>query len=373
MKTVLFIVNHNMTIYNFRKELVECLIGEGYRVVVILPVTEETKKIADLGCEVIDVPVERRGTNPVHDFKLFQTYRKIVKKIRPDVVLTYTIKPNVYGGLAAGSLKIPYICTVTGLGVAIEGGGILKKISLMLYKKGLSRVEKVFFQNAANRKVFEEAKIGGGRYELVNGSGVNIEEFNSLSFPDADQPAEFVFISRVQKAKGIDHFLEMAEQIKKKYPDTVFHILGFCEEDYKARLEELTKKGVICYHGMLQDIRPVLERCQCLVHPSFHEGMSNVCMEAAAAGRVVIASNISGCREIVEEGITGFLVEPGNTPDLVRAVEQFLNLRYNKKMQMGENGRMKMRKEFNRKNVVLKYMEEIKKITDSYDKEGTGL
>lgn len=373
MKTVLVIVNHNMTIYNFRKELVERLIEEGYRVVVILPVTEETKKIADLGCEVIDVPVERRGTNPVHDFKLFLTYRKIVKKIRPDVVLTYTIKPNVYGGLAAGSLKIPYICTITGLGVAIEGGGILKKISLMLYKTGLFRVEKVFFQNAENRKVFEEAGIGRGRYELVNGSGVNIEEFNRISFPDAEKPVEFVFISRVQKAKGIDHFLEMAEQIRKKYPDTVFHILGFCEEDYKARLEELTKKGVICYHGMLQDIRPILGRCQCLVHPSFHEGMSNVCMEAAAAGRVVIASNISGCREIVEEGITGFLVEPGNTPDLVRAVEQFLNLRYNKKMQMGENGRMKMRKEFNRKNVVLKYMEEIKKITDSYDKEGTGL
>lgn len=361
--TVMFIVNHNITIYNFRKELVESLVKDNYRVVAILPVTEETKKITDLGCEVIDVPVERRGTNPIHDFKLFLTYRKIMKKVRPDVVLTYTIKPNVYGGLAAGSLKVPYICTVTGLGVAIEGGGILKKISLMLYKAGLSKVEKVFFQNAENQKVFEEAKIGKGRYELVNGSGVNIEEYSSIPFPGDKEAVEFVFISRVQKAKGIDNYLEMAEQIKAAYPDTVFHILGFCEEDYKERLEKMTKDGMIRYHGMQQDIRPVLRRCQCLVHPSFHEGMSNVCMEAAAAGRVVIASNISGCREIVEEGVTGFLVNPGDTKDLARGVEQFLNLRYNEKMQMGENGRRKMRKDFNRQTVVLKYREEIKKVT----------
>jgi len=363
MKTVLFIVNHNITIYNFRKELVERLVTEGYRVIVVLPVTEETAKIAQLGCEVIDVPVERRGTNPVHDFKLFLAYRKILKKIRPDVVLTYTIKPNVYGGLAAGSLKIPYLCTVTGLGVAIEGGGLLKKVSLMLYKAGMTRVSKVFFQNADNRKVFEEAHIGKGRYELVSGSGVNIEEFSRIPFPASEKEVGFVFISRVQKAKGIELYLEMAQEIRKKYPDTVFHILGFCEEDYKEKLEKLTKEGVICYHGMQQDIRPVLEQCQCLVHPSFHEGMSNVCMEAAAAGRVVIASNISGCREIIEEGVTGFLVNPGDVQNLVRAVEYFLNLRYNKKIQMGEAGRLKMRKEFNRKNVVAKYMEEIEKIT----------
>lgn len=362
MKTVLFIVNHNITIYNFRKELVECLVNEGYRVIVVLPVTEETGRITELGCEVIDVPVERRGTNPVHDFKLFLRYRKILKRIRPDVVLTYTIKPNVYGGLAAGSLKIPYLCTVTGLGVAIEGGGLLKKISLMLYKAGLFRVSKIFFQNADNRRVFEEAHIGKERYEQVSGSGVNVEEFSGISFPNPEEETGFVFISRVQKAKGIENYLEMAQKIRRKYPDTVFHILGFCEEDYKEKLEELTKEGVICYHGMQQDIRPVLEKCQCLVHPSFHEGMSNVCMEAAAAGRAVIASDISGCREIIEEGVTGFLVKPGDTQDLVRAVEYFLNLRYNKKMQMGEAGRMKMRREFDRKNVVSKYMEEIKKI-----------
>lgn len=363
MKTVLFIVNHNITIYNFRRELVECLVGEGYRVVVLLPVTEETKRITDLGCEVIDVPIERRGTNPIHDFKLFLSYRKNIKKIRPDVVLAYTIKPNVYGGLAAGSLKVPYFCTITGLGVAIEGGGILKKISLMLYRIGLAKVNKIFFQNEENKKVFEMAHIGKGRYELVNGSGVNIEEFNSIPFPDCEEPVEFIFISRVQKAKGIDNYLEMARQIKAAYPDTVFHILGFCEEDYKERLEMLTKEGIICYHGMQQDIRIIMERCQCLIHPSFHEGMSNVCMEAAAAGRAVIASNISGCREIVEDGVTGFLVNKGDTPDLVRAVEHFLSLQYNQKKQMGENGRMKMTKDFNRKNVVLKYMEEIKKIT----------
>ncbi len=363
MKTVLFIVNHNITIYNFRKELVECLVKEQYRVVVVLPVTEETKKITDLGCEVIDVPVERRGTNPVHDFKLIVQYRKIIKEVKPDVVLTYTIKPNVYGGMAAAGLKVPYICTITGLGVAIEGGGMLKKLSLMLYRIGLSKVTKVFFQNEENRQVFADAGIGKGRYELVNGSGVNISTYDRIPFPAEEEPVEFVFISRVQKAKGIDHFLEMAEVIKKKYPETVFHILGFCEDNYEERLKKLTKEGIVCYHGMKEDVRPFLEKCQCLIHPSFHEGMSNVCMEAAAAGRAVIASNISGCKELVEDGVTGFLVNPGDTQNLIRAVERFLKMRYNEKMQMGEAGRKKMRNEFDRKYVVSKYMKEIENIT----------
>ena len=365
VKTVLFIVNHNITLYNFRKELVERLIKEKYRVVVVLPVTEDTKKITDLGCEVIDVPVERRGTNPVHDFKLFATYRKIIKKKKPDVVLTYTIKPNVYGGLAAAVTKVPYLCTITGLGVAIEGGGILKKISLMLYKVGLFKVTKVFFQNEANRQVFADAHIGQGRYELVSGSGVNIEEYNEILFPGEEKPVEFIFISRVQKAKGIDSFLEMAEHIKKKYPKTVFHILGFCEDDYQEQLEALTKKGIICYHGMQEDVRPFMKKCQCLIHPSFHEGMSNVCMEAAAAGRAVIASDINGCKEIVEDGKTGFLVKPGDTEDLIRAVESFIKMRYNEKMQMGEAGRKKMHKEFDRKKVVSQYMKEIEQIVNT--------
>lgn len=361
MKTVLFIVNHNITLYNFRKELVESLVEEKYRVVVVLPVTEETGKIIELGCEVIDVPVERHGTNPIHDFKLLIEYRRIIKQIKPDVVLTYTIKPNVYGGLAAGSLNVPCFCTVTGLGIAIEGGGLLKKISLTLYRAGLFKATKVFFQNAVNRQVFADAHIGGERYELVSGSGVNIEEYAQIAFPAQERAVEFVFISRVQKAKGIDNYLDMAGLVKKKYPDTVFHILGFCEEDYKERLNELTKEGVICYHGMQQDIRPFLEKCQCLVHPSFHEGMSNVCMEAAAAGRAVIASNISGCKEIVDDGVTGFLVSVDDTPDLERTVERFIKLTYNERRRMGEAGRVKMQKEFDRKQVVSKYMEEIRK------------
>jgi len=363
MKTVLFIVNHNITIYNFRKELVQRLLAEGYRVVAALPVTEETKKITDLGCEVVDMPVERRGTNPIHDFKLITGYRKIIRQVKPDVVLTYTIKPNVYGGMAAAGLKVPYLCTVTGLGVAIEGGGMLKKLSLLLYRMGLSKVSKVFFQNEANRQVFAEAKIGKGRYELVSGSGVNIEEFDHIPFPNAESPVEFLFSSRVQKAKGVENFLEMAERIKKKYPKAVFHILGFCEDDYQERLERLTGEGIVCYHGMLEDVRPVLAKCQCLIHPSYHEGMSNVCMEAAAAGRAVIASNINGCKEIVEDGVTGFLTEVNNTEDLTRAVERFLKMRYNEKMQMGEAGRKKMRREFDRKNVVSRYMQEIETIT----------
>lgn len=359
MKTILFIVNHNITIYQFRRELVERLVARGYAVTAALPVIPETEKLKRLGCRVIDVPVERRGTNPAHDFKLMLKYCAILKREKPDLVLTYTIKPNIYGGMACQLLNIPYFCTITGLGTAVEGGGLLRRISLFLYRIGLRKARKVFFQNGQNRRVFREARIRGGESRLLPGSGVNLREYEDIPYPGEDAAVEFLFISRVMKAKGIEEFIETARAVKSRYPCTVFHILGFCEDDYQETLEELTRSGVLSYEGMQEDIRPFMKRCQCLIHPSYHEGMSNVCLEAAASGRAVIASDISGCREAVEEGVTGFLAKPQSAGSLTRAVVRYLGLSYEERKRMGEKGREKMRKEFDREKVVSAYMEEI--------------
>ncbi|MBO5166200.1 MAG: glycosyltransferase family 4 protein [Lachnospiraceae bacterium] len=358
-KKVVLIGNHHIVIYNFRREFVQRLVKEGHEVIVFLPVTEEAEKIRELGCELVDIPVDRRGINPIKDARLFLQYKKKLKEIRPDMVFTYTIKPNIYAGYACRLLKIPYACTITGLGKGIENGGIIRGIIMRLYKTALKKVKRIFFQNEDNKKLFVERNIGQGRYGMVNGSGVNLNVFVPKAFPAETEPIRFAFVARIAKIKGIETFLPMVEHIKQKYPAVEFHMLGFWEEDYKEIITQFVERGFIQYHGMQADVVPYLEKCQCLVHPSQSEGMSNACLEMAAIGRAVIASDIPGCRECVEEGVTGYLHEMDNTQDLIEKIEKFILLPYNERKRMGELGRKKMEKEFSRELVVDAYMKEL--------------
>lgn len=356
MKTVMILGNHHVVLYNFRKELIERLIKEKFRVIAVLPYTPEAMKLEELGCEVVDVPVARRSTNPFTDFKLFVKYRKLIKQEKPDMVYTYTIKPNIYGGMACRLLKIPYLVNITGLGNAMEGEGILQKLTSFLYRIALKKADCIFFQNEMNRDVFRKRNIHGKAEELLPGSGVNLEHFEYMEMPRTEK-VEFVYISRVMKEKGIEQYLGAAEIIRSKYPKTQFHILGFCEEEYEERLNNLQKKGLIEYHGMQEDVRIFLKEVHCLVHPSYYpEGISNVCLEAAACGRVVITTNRYGCKETVEDGVTGYLVDERNTQQLAEQMERFILLSPEEKEKMGKCGRQKMEREFNRNQVVDAYM-----------------
>ena len=357
--TIVLIGNHHIVIYNFRKELIKRLIQEGYKVVVLMPCTEETEKIRKLGCDIIDVPVDRRGMNPFKDGKQFLRYRKILKELKPQFVLTYTIKPNIYGGMASRTLKIPYVCTITGLGKAIEEGGFVRSLLLGMYKVALKRARRIFFQNEANQAVFAEKNIGQKRYGLVKGSGVNLDEFTLQTFPAKTEPIRFIWVARIAKMKGIDVFLEAAEAVKQKYPDTEFQVLGFLEEDYKEKIAWYAERRIIDYQGMQQNVIPYLAKSQCLVLPSEAEGMSNACLEAAAAGRTLIASNVPGCRECITDDVTGYLVKPGDVRDLIEKIEKFIALPYNERKHMGEMGRKKMEEEFSREYVVDAYMKEL--------------
>src|SRR5690625_4246303 len=356
---VLVLANFGMGLYNFRKELLQELIDRGYEVYISISNDEYVPKLVKLGCKFIDTPVSRRGTNPITDFKLFRKYRKIIKKINPDVVLTYTIKPNIYGGLASKLLKTPYIANITGLGTAVENGGLLQKTTLFLYKAALKRAKCVFFQNKENKDFLVNKKVVKGNNRVLPGSGVNLKKYTLMDYPD-DDIIKFLFISRVMKEKGIDQYLEAAEHIKKIHPNTEFHVVGFCEEAYEGKLKDFNDRGIIKYHAQQNNVRSFYQITHCTVHPTYYpEGMSNVLLESAASGRPIITTNRSGCREIVEDGVNGYLVEQKNSEDLVCKIQLFLSISHKEKEWMGLFGRLKVEKEFDRKIVVQNYLNEI--------------
>ncbi|NLL02483.1 MAG: glycosyltransferase family 4 protein [Mollicutes bacterium] len=362
MKKVLIIINSLGGLYSFRRELIERLIREGFSIVISAPNNERARFFIDLGCKYIETYVEGRSTNPVIDFKLFLKYMSIIKEEKPDIVLTYTIKPNVYGGLACRILGIPHMANITGLGTAVENEGILQKITLSLYKIGLKKSKVVFFQNSENMEFMQSNNLGKENGILIPGSGVNLNHYSLLEYPNEEE-VNFLFIGRVMKEKGIDQYIKSAEEISKRYPNTRFHVIGSCEESYLEKLNKHQENGVLIYHGRQEDVREFHKISHCTIHPTYYpEGMSNVLLESAASGRPIITTNRSGCREIVDDGINGYIVEQQNSEDLVEKIEKFIKLSYEDKKEMGLAGRRKVEEKFDRRIVVDVYLDEINKI-----------
>lgn len=357
---VLIITNSLGGLYNFRRELILKLIDSDCKVSIVSPKHDMANFFIKKGCNLINSPIQRRGTNVIIDLKLLLSYIKIIKKNKPDVILTYTIKPNIYGGFACQLLKTPYIATITGLGTAVENPSILQKFLLFLYRLSLKKARYVFFQNETNLKFLTDYNIATHNNFLVPGSGVNLKHFNLLKYPNKSK-IRFLFIGRVMKEKGIEHFLETATYIKKHYSNTEFHIIGRCEEDYLKKLKEMEEKNIIKYHGEQKDVREFHKISHCTIHPTYYpEGMSNVLLESAASGRPVITTNRSGCREIVDDGVNGYVVEQKNSQDLIAKVEKFLDLSHEQKKEMGLAGRKKVEREFDREIVVNAYLKAIK-------------
>ena len=356
MKRILVLANNDVGLYNFRKELLERLINEKYEVYISLPDGKRIEDLKKLGCKFID----RRGINPIKDLNLLFKYFKILKVVKPDVVLTYTIKPNIYGSIACRFKKIPYIVNITGLGTAIESGNLLSKILLKLYKFALKKAKCIFFQNDSNKELFEKKKIIHNNARRIPGSGVNIIKNAYVDYPN-NNIIKFLFIGRIMQAKGIAEFLKSAKIIKEKYKNTEFIILGnYDQEKKKKKVEEYVKEDVVKYEGFQSDVRKYMIESNCLILPShFGEGMANVLLEAAATGRPIIASNIAGCKETINDGENGYIVEAKSVDDLVEKIEKFLNLSYEQQREMGLKGRRKMEKEFDRNIVVNAYLEEI--------------
>lgn len=363
---VLVLNNNFGGLRTLRMEVFQALINEGYKVTISAPFDASEHFFKEIGCEVVDTKFERKGMNPLKDFGLMLHYRKLLRQVKPDVVLSYTIKPNLYGGMACQLCGVSQIANVTGLGSAVENPGWLQKLAILLYKMGLRRTKMVFFQNQANMEFCRLHGMVKGKTRLIPGSGVNLQYHTLQEYPSPDEPLRFIFISRLLKEKGIEEYLTAAYDIKWKYPNTEFHILGGCEEDYAKRMEELQKDGIVIYHGVQSDVRPYLGRCHCTIHPSYYpEGMSNVLLESCAAGRPIITTDRPGCGEIVDDGVNGFIVKQRDGHDVARKVEQFILLPYEKKREMGLAARRKVEREFDRNIVVQAYLDAIKSIDNS--------
>lgn len=354
---VLVLSNNAGGLYRFRAELLEALIKEGHEVSFCVP--EEAndcsvKKLTALGCGFLRTTMNRRGINPFDDARLVIRYIRVIREKRPDVVLSFTIKPNVYGAFAAGLFRVPIIITVTGLGTSFFSkrlGGIVRR----LYKQACKQAVAVFFQNTSNKDVFLENRIVDlGKALLVPGSGVNVEKFKPTPKTKDDGVVRFLFIGRIMRDKGIEEYLHAAKELREKYPDTEFQILGpFEEEQYRIVIEQ--SNSAVVYLGVSDDVRTFIREADCIVHPSYHEGMSNVLLEGAAMGKPLIASNIPGCREVVEDGVNGFLFEPRSSESLARKLEAFLCLERHEWLIMGARSREKVARDFDRNVVVRAY------------------
>lgn len=356
MSKVLFLVNHDIVIYNFRLELVEKLLSEGHKVAVCSPYGERIDELVKLGVEYYDISINRHGINPVEEFKILLEYRKIIIKIHPDVIFGFTIKPNIYGAIAARKAKIPFVANITGLGTAVENQGWKQKLIIWLYKYAFKDIHKVFFQNNENMQFFADKKIAIGKYHLLPGSGVNLERFPLKKYPQSNT-LKFAFISRIMKEKGIDQYLEAAQAIKKRYPNIEFHICGFCEPEYSGKLTDFNKNKIVIYHGLIRNISEFLENIHCVILPTYYpEGINNVLLEACSSGRPIITTNRSGCKEVIEDGVNGYIIKANDSKDLIEKIEKFINLPYIEKVNMGLAGRKKVENEFDRNIVVSNYM-----------------
>lgn len=365
IKKILFLVNHDIVIYNFRLELVERLLAEGYEVHISSPYGERIEDLKALGAHYHEITIDRHGMNPKSEVKILHAYNALLKEIKPDIVLGFTIKPNIYGALAAQKVGVPFVANITGLGTAVENGGVKQKIFVGLYKIAFRKIQRVFFQNEENRQFFIDHNIAVDKQAMLPGSGVNLERFCVSEYPN-DTTVKFLFISRIMKEKGIEQYLDAAKVIKRKYPNTEFHICGFCEAEYEGELDELNMDGTVIYHGMIRDVAEFLKDMHCIVHPTYYpEGISNVLLEACASGRPIITTDRSGCREVVDDGVNGYMIPQKDSRGLIRAIEKFIALDYEAKRRMGLAGRAKVKREFDRQIVVEAYMDELREVEKS--------
>jgi galacturonosyltransferase len=362
MNRILVLTNNGMGLYLFRKELILELVKK-YTVYISLPHGDHNHLLIDLGCKLIHTPMSRRGTNLFADFKLLLTYIKNMIHIKPEIVLTYTVKPNVYGGLACRILSVPYIANITGLGSAVQNEGFLNKFVLYLYKIGLKKASCVFFQNRQNQQLFMDKRIVKDNSRLIPGSGVNLEVHNLEEYPDDSKGVSLLFIGRLMKDKGIGELLDAASIIKDKYPNVKFHLIGSMEDDYTNQIHELEEQGILKYHGYQEDVHSFIKASHATVLPSYHEGTANVLLESASTARPVLASRVAGCIETFDEGVSGFGFKVKSVDSLVETLIHFIETPFEIKKAIGLAGRRKMESEYDRGIVVEEYLNEINKIT----------
>lgn len=376
---IALLTNNDDDIYCFRLELIQAVIAAGYRVLISCPDGPKFEVMEEIGLkkdrEYIydDPPIDRRGTSVINDGKLIVHYWKLFVMHRPAVILTYTAKPNVYASLVAHRLHIPVINNVTGLGSVANESGLKKKLIMALFKAAYRGSDCIMFQNSTNMKLAKDSGWVKGDCKLIPGSGVALDRYPVQEYPDGGdglegEPVVFNYIGRILHDKGVDDYIEAAKRIKAKYPKTEFNMLGFIEpteNHYEAELEELGKQGIVLYRGSQKDVKPWIKRAHAIIHPStYGEGMSNVLLENASSGRLIITTDNPGCQETVNDCISGFIYHGGDVDALVQKIETVVHdMPNNTRKQFGLEGRKKVEREFSREVVINAYLGKINELT----------
>lgn len=367
-KKILIITNHSYMLYRFRKELIQKLL-EDSEVVISTPFVGHETDLKELGANCIKTDVDRRSINPFTDLKLLRTYKTILKQEKPDLVITYSIKPNIYAGYLCGKMKIPFCANVQGLGTAFQKA-LLSNLVTVMYRTAFRKVETVFFENQANAQAFVRRRILSAKKEVVlSGAGINLEEYRYRQYPD-NEKVHFLYLGRIMKEKGMDELFGAVEQLRKDGCEFVLDLVGFFEDEYKKQVGQLQNEGVVRFYGFQENPKPYYAQTDCVVLPSYHEGMSNVLLEAAASGRAIITTDIPGCREAIDNGKSGMLCKVKSTESLYKAMKRFTELSREKRELLGKAGREKMEREFDKKKVV---EETVKAITKARTKQERGM
>ena len=352
---IVIIINNAIGLLRFRSDLIKELSSQGHEVVALTPYGkhEEELQILNIRCE--NTEIDRRKINLIKEGRLLKKYYSCLNKENPDLVITYTIKPNIYGGIICQILGIPYAANVTGLGTAFENRGFVQLLAVVMNKVGLKKAKWVFFENANNLNQFVSKRIIQARQAvLLNGAGVNLDHFRLIDYPKDSTSFQFLFIGRIMREKGINELFEAMKRLVEEGYKCSLDVLGGLEEEYQDKITQYTEEGWLNYHGFQKDVRPYIKRTHCFVLPSWHEGMANTNLECAASGRPIITSNIPGCREAVINGKTGLLCEVKNTDSLFDEMKKMLELSNDRRKEMGIAGRRYMENMFDKRKVVEK-------------------
>jgi glycosyltransferase involved in cell wall biosynthesis len=365
-KRVLISVNSSWNIYNFRAGLIRGLTGDGYEVIAAAPADEYSPQLQELGCHFVSLPMDGNGQSPRRDALLFVRYVRLLRSRRPDVFLGYTIKPNIFGSLAAHLLGIPVINNVPGLGtVFVRETGVTKLVKA-LYRFALRPSKTVFFQNAESRDLFTRLKlVRSEQAALLPGSGVDLEKFKPpIEAPESANPSApvFLLLGRLFQEKGVGEYVEAARLVKERFPQARFQILGFLEGSVqraisRAQMDAWVSDGSVEYLGSASDVRPAIAAADCIVLPSrYPEGTPHALLEAAAMAKPIVTTDMPGCRNTVDDGVSGFLCAPQDAKDLAAKLGAFLSLDSSARARMGQAGRLKAEREYDERIVVRRYI-----------------
>lgn len=389
---VLLVSNTAWSIANFRDELIRALLAAGYEVVAVAPPDEYVPRIEALGVRFVPLAMDNKGTHPGRDFGLFLRFLSLLRRERPAVFLGYTIKPNVYGGLAARLLGIAAINNVAGLGTAFIRDTWLTRVVEGLYGVGLSGAKKVFFQNDEDTALFLARRlVRPNVIERLPGSGVDTKRFAPELFPchpdprhhredgNVDsrirgkygdvglRPFRFLLSARLLWDKGVGEFVEAARQLLQEGVAAEFQLLGFLDVENRSavarnNVEAWEREGLVRYLGTVDDVRPMIVQADCIVLPSYREGVPRSLLEAASMAKPIITTDAVGCRDVVSDSVNGYLCRPRDSKDLARHMRQMMALSPEERRKMGLAGREKMVREFDENIVIGRYLETIQEI-----------